>query len=187
METDDEWSEYDLSPTSPVRFNFRRVVGGARVLITQSSPWKLVRQGRIQELRKDLVETVGGWTGVESGPHRYGGIEFLVGGREIGHIHDWGLLDVPLARPLGDAVVDSGMMGHHHILPDSGWVTTVVEDQGDLELAREVLRLSYLWHAANYSHPEINGGKQYVVREVRELSLPEGVKDAFESTLESRV
>lgn len=186
MATDREWDDYELSPTSPVRFNFRRVRGGVRVLLRQAS-WKLLFQNRISDLKMRLVTEVSGWPGVESGPHRYGGTEFLVSGREIGHIHEWGLLDVPLARPLGDAVVGSGVMGRHHVLPDSGWVSTVVEDRDDLELAGEILRLSYLWHAAKYSCPETNLDEQDVVREVEELGLPEGVKDAFTSSLEKRL
>lgn len=176
-----------MSPSSPLRFNYRRVVGGARVLLTEASPWKLLFQHRIRELKSRLVDAVSGWPGVSAGPHRFGGTEFLVDGREIGHIHEWGLLDVPLVRPLGDAVVEAGVMGRHHILPNSGWVTTVMEDGDDLRIAIKVLRLSYLWHAAAYSPDGVDRGVDDVLEEVRGLGLPEHVEQEFERVVRNRV
>lgn len=175
-----------LSPASPVRFHCRRLVGGARLLCTQASPWKLLFQRRVRELKAALVEDVAAWPGVDPAPHRFGGTEFLLDGREVGHVHDWGLLDVPLMRPVGDAVVEAGEAGRHHVLPDSGWVTTVVEDEVDRETARALLRLSSLWHAAKYAPAGVDRDPADVLAEVRTLPLDEPVAAAFAATLRRR-
>lgn len=179
--------ERTLSPASPLKFNYRRVVGGTRLLLTQASPWNLLFQGRIGELKADLVAEVGAWEGVEAVPHRFGGTEFLLEHREVGHIHEWGLFDVPLARPIGDAVVEAGAAGRHHILPDSGWVTTFVEDEAGRDRAREILRLSYLWHVAKYAPPGVDRDLGAIEAGVRDLDLADSIADAFLTTLEERL
>ena len=178
--------ERSRTPASPLKFNYRRVVGGSRLLLTQASPWKLLFQGRIAELKADLVAEVGAWEGVEAVPHRFGGTEFLLEHREVGHIHEWGLFDVPLARPIGDAVIEAGAAGRHHILPDSGWVTTFVEDEADRDRAREILRLSYLWHVAKYAPAGVIRDLDAIEAEVRDLDLADPVSDVFLATLEVR-
>ena len=35
------------------------------------------------------------WPGVEAHPHRFGGTEYRIGKREIGHIHGDALVDIP--------------------------------------------------------------------------------------------
>lgn len=179
--------ERTLSPASPLKFNFRRIVGGSRLLLTQASPWKLLFQGRIGELKADLVAEVASWEEVEAVPHRFGGTEFLLEHREVGHIHEWGLFDVPFARPIGDAIVEAGEAGRHHILPDSGWVTTFVEDQVDRDHAREILRLSYLWHVAKYAPDGVERDLTAIEAEVRGLALADSIADAFETTLAERL
>ena len=187
MTTDEgHWDDRSLSPASPLKFNYRRIVGGTRLLLTEASPWKLLFQDRIQAQKARLVEEVGSWSGVEPAPHRFGGTEFLVDGREIGHVHEWGLFDAPLARPIGDAVVDAGEAGNHHILPDSGWVTTFVEDDPGREHARELLRLSYCWHVAKYDPDGVEMGRAGVEREVESLSLDDSVLGTFLEALDAR-
>lgn len=166
-------------------FNYRRLVGGTRVLLREASPWRLVVfRDRIRARRGRLVEIVSDWQGVETGPHRFGGREFRVDGREIGHVHDWGLLDVPLARPLRDAVVEAREAAPHHILPDSGWVATVVETDDDVEGATDLLRLSYLWHVATFSPDGADRNAAEELVEVRDLDLDDRVATAFERALE---
>jgi hypothetical protein len=44
----------------------------------------------IAETVERLVEEVGSWEGDMAGEHRFGGTEWRVGPREIGHVHAWG-------------------------------------------------------------------------------------------------
>lgn len=180
------WEDRDLSPANPLRFNYRRFVGGARLLLTESEPWNLVRQGRVRRLKAELVERVGRWEGVEPGPHRFGGTEFMLDGREVGHIHHFGLLDVPLMRPIGEAVVAAGEAGRHHVLPNAGWVATFVDDPGDRDHAEALLGLSYCWHVAKFNADRFDRAREDVVDEVFELPLDRSVAETFAETLDAR-
>ncbi len=182
----DTWTDAqrELSPGSPLQFNYRRFVGGARLLLTEASPYRLLFQDRISDLKADLVAETAAWDGIEVRPHRFGGTEFLVEGREIGHIHEWGLVDIPFVEPLGEAVRAAGLATRHHILPDSGWATTFVETPADRDRVRELYRLSSLWHLAKYEVTDRS--REGCLEAVRTLDIPDPVKDTFERTLDAR-
>jgi len=83
------------------------------------------------------------WPGVEAYPHRFGGTEFRMGGRELGHIHGDRLLDVPFPKKVRDIIVTEGRAQPHHILPDSGWVSFYIREPADVARAIGLLRESY--------------------------------------------
>lgn len=84
------------------------------------------------------------WPQMASAPHRFGGVEYLLGGRrEIGHIHGDGLVDIPFPRRVRDEVIADGLAQPHHILPDSGWVSVPLHEAADVEQAIALLRRSY--------------------------------------------
>jgi hypothetical protein len=97
----------------------------------------------MREWMKTLVDEVSAWPGVTSHEHRFGGTEFRVGEREIGHVHWFGIVDIPFTVRARDALIAAGRADQHHWLPDSGWTTVRVSKHGR-ENARELLRLSYL-------------------------------------------
>jgi Family of unknown function (DUF5519) len=86
---------------------------------------------------------VSSWPGVEVAPHRFGGVEFRVGRRELGHLHGDRIADLPFPRRSRDELIASGRARAHHVLPDSGWVTASIGDPGGVERAIELFRLSY--------------------------------------------
>jgi hypothetical protein len=90
-----------------------------------------------------LAETVLSWPGVVSEPHRFGGTAFRFGGREIGHLHGEHHLDIPFPRPVRDELVAAGRARPHHILPDSGWVTVLIDSEPELADAIALLRMKY--------------------------------------------
>jgi hypothetical protein len=83
------------------------------------------------------------WPGMSEAPHRFGGVEFNLGTREIGHLHGDRLLDLPFPRKLRDELVASGRAAPHHVLPQSGWVSFRIKSPADTEAAVALLRLSY--------------------------------------------
>jgi len=95
------------------------------------------------EWMKTLVAEVAAWPGVTAHEHRFGGTEFRVGEREIGHVHWFGIVDIPFTVRLRDALIAAGRAEQHHFVPDSGWTTVRVGRHG-IENARDLLRLSYL-------------------------------------------
>ncbi len=83
------------------------------------------------------------WPGVTAHPHRFGGIEFRLGTREIGHMHsDW-LVDIPFPTRVRDELVTGGLAEPHHILSDTGWISFYVREEGDIDRAVALLRRSY--------------------------------------------
>jgi hypothetical protein len=83
---------------------------------------------------------VANWQGVTTHEHRFGGIEFRLGHRELGHLHR-SIADLPYPRRLRDELVAAGRARPHHVLPNSGWVTvpmrTAPEVVGVIELFRQ--------------------------------------------------
>jgi hypothetical protein len=95
-----------------------------------------------------ITETVRTWPGVTVAPHRFGGHEFAVGGREFGHVHGDRQVDLPLTRRVRDVLVAEGATDVHHLFPDSGWVSYDLTEGTDAGALR-LLRLSYLHHVAS--------------------------------------
>lgn len=83
------------------------------------------------------------WPDVTAGSHRFGGREFRVGKREIGHLHGSNVADLPFPRALRDELVAQGQVSPHHHLPDSGWVSFYIRDEKDVPALLALFRLSY--------------------------------------------
>lgn len=96
-------------------------------------------------VRGALVETVGSWPGVTMAGHRFGGTEFRVGRRELGHVHlgPRSFADLPFPRAVRDELISAGRARAHHALPDSGWLTVPIATEADLHDAIEIFRLNY--------------------------------------------
>ncbi len=83
------------------------------------------------------------WPGVTTKIHRFGGTEFTLGRREVGHLHGHGLLDIPFNSPLRDEAVTSGRALPHHIFPQSAWVSVYLRSEEDVPNAVDLLRRNY--------------------------------------------
>ena len=84
-----------------------------------------------------------GWSGITSQPHRFGGTEYCLGRREIGHVHGDSLMDIPFPKTVRNELVKGGRAEPHHILPDSGWISIFLRQPSDVDRAIELLRLSF--------------------------------------------
>lgn len=94
-------------------------------------------------LRAAIREEVLSWPGVTVQRHRFGGVEFRVGRRELGHIHGNHLVDLPFPVRVRQQVVADGHAERHHILPDSGWVSYPLHTRSDVPGAVALLRFAY--------------------------------------------
>ena len=90
-----------------------------------------------------ITHEVAGWDGVSVAPHRFGGIEFLVGRRELGHLHGHHLADLPFPVRVREQLVAEGKAQPHHILPESGWVSDVIRGPSDVAAVIALFRLNY--------------------------------------------
>ena len=92
---------------------------------------------------EQIHEAVTAWEEIEHAPHRFGGTEYRVGHREIGHVHGDSLVDIPFPLPVRDELVKTGAAEPHHILPKSGWVSIFLRNSDDVNRAIQLLRRSY--------------------------------------------
>ena len=97
----------------------------------------------IRSAGENIKRAVSSWVGMETHPHRFGGTEFRIGKREIGHIHGDTLVDIPFPKKIRDEIVAAGEAQAHHILPDSGWVSFYLLQEEDVEKAIQLLKRSY--------------------------------------------
>jgi luciferase-like monooxygenase len=100
----------------------------------------------------DAVRTaIEQWDGVSTHQHRFGGIEFRVGRRELGHLHR-SIADLPFPRRERDELIAAGKARPHHVLPDSGWVTVPMRTTADVTTVIELFRRNYERRASRASH-----------------------------------
>jgi hypothetical protein len=91
---------------------------------------------------RKIHESVMADPGVTAHPHRYGGVEYRLGNRELGHVHGDFQVDLPFPRRVRKELVAEGLASLHHVLPESGWVTLYLREPSDLEKAIELFRRS---------------------------------------------
>lgn len=114
------------------------------------------------DAQNQITQAVLQWPQMNCVPHRFGGIEYQLGTREIGHIHGDTLVDIPFPKAIRNQLVESGQASPHHILPDSGWISFYIRQPEDVSQAIHLLRRSYLLaqeqatkrHTAKPSSPE---------------------------------
>jgi len=90
----------------------------------------------------EVRRAVMGWPGATEHEHRFGGIEFRVGRRELGHLHQT-FADLPFPRRVRDKVIAAGRARPHHVLPDSGWVTAPMRTVSEVGTVVELFRRNY--------------------------------------------
>ncbi len=95
------------------------------------------------EIAERIKQEVLSWPGVTAHPHRFGGVEFRLGHREIGHLHGDRLADLPFPTRIRNELVAAGRAVPHHVLPDSGWVSFHVRSIDDVEAASGLFRQNY--------------------------------------------
>jgi hypothetical protein len=99
-----------------------------------------------EAIRKELLS----WPGVTAVPHRFGGVEFRFGGRELGHLHADRLADLPFPVRIREELVASGRASPHHVLPRSGWVSRYIAGPDDLPAVIGLFRMQYERHRERF-------------------------------------
>lgn len=97
----------------------------------------------VQGAAEKIASAMEGLTGVTAGQHRFGGTEYRLARREIGHVHGDHLVDIPFTTKIREELVAAGKAERHHILPESGWVSIYLRQALDVDRAIELLRLSF--------------------------------------------
>lgn len=97
----------------------------------------------VYSAQERITAAVESWEGMTTALHRFGGVEYLFGRREIGHIHGDRLVDIPFPTRVRDEIVAAGLAQPHHLLADSGWVSFYLREEADIDRAVALLRRSY--------------------------------------------
>lgn len=93
--------------------------------------------------KEKIHAAVTSWPEVTAHPHRFGGTEYRLGRRELGHIHGEALVDIPFPKKVRDEIVAAGRAEAHHILPESGWVSFYLNKESDVEHAIALFKQSH--------------------------------------------
>ena len=81
---------------------------------------------------------------VTQAPHRLGGTEFQVHGLEFMHTHGTLHLDIRLSREDQQKMLEEGKAEPHSFVHhQAGWVRFRIRSEGDVETAKELIRLAY--------------------------------------------
>ena len=96
-----------------------------------------------ESIQQQIVREVSSWPGVTIGSHRFGGIEFRLARRELGHLHGSRLADLPFPMRVREELVAAGKAEPHHVLPESGWVSYYIHDVADVGRVLALFRLNY--------------------------------------------
>lgn len=96
-------------------------------------------RGAKENIHRAMIEC----EGVSASNHRFGGTEYKIGPREIGHVHGNNLVDIPFPIKIRNEIVEKGEAKPHYILPESGWVSIYLKTEDDVERAIVLLKRSY--------------------------------------------
>ncbi len=92
-----------------------------------------------------IVKEVSKLEGVVTSPHSFGGTEFKLGRRELGHVHGDNWADIAFPMEVRNRLVSEGKVEPHHILPQSGWITFRFRTEEDIPSAIELFKMSYAY------------------------------------------
>ena len=90
-----------------------------------------------------IEREVGSWEGVTTHAHRFGGVSFRFGRRELGHLHGERWADLAFHKRIRDMLVETGRAQPHHVLPHTGWVSKQIRTDDDVREVVELFRLAY--------------------------------------------
>ena len=92
-----------------------------------------------ENIKKEILS----WPDVTSNPYRFGGVEFRVNKRDMGHIHGEKLADLPFPMEIRKGLIASGKAIPHIIYPESMWVSYIIRSEEDCPQIIELFQLQY--------------------------------------------
>jgi hypothetical protein len=94
----------------------------------------------LESIQKEILS----WPFVTAETHKFGGTEFRLNKREMGHIHGERLVDLPFPMTIRNELVSSGRVSPHHVLPQSSWVSYWINNgEKDVPEVLELFRMRY--------------------------------------------
>jgi hypothetical protein len=119
--------------------------------------------GYIDEIEAEVLL----WNNTSTSIHKFGGIQFDLEKKEIGHIHSNGLLDILFNRQTKDLLIKEGRVTEHHTFKNSGWVSFYIRNVEDKGYALELLSCSY-----NKIEVKVSNSKfPFLIREITTMPI----------------
>ena|ERR1700761_3440177 len=106
--------------------------------------WAFVSTPAVPKCVDEIEAEVLSWAGTYKSLHKYGGLQLNCKGRELGHIHSNGLMDMLLSRKIKDELLKGGRITDHHSFKNSGWISFYIRGRRDAEYARDLLKMAWL-------------------------------------------
>ncbi len=94
------------------------------------------------ELQAAIEQEVLGWPGVSQEPGRFNSTAYLLGRREIGHVHGNRVVDLPFPRAIYDDLIASGRAQPHQA-GVRGVVSVWLDAPDGVRRAIALLRMNY--------------------------------------------
>lgn len=116
----------------------------AHLFDSQLRLWSLITNPGLLDCFDELEAEVLGWDNTSIGLHKYGGTQYNYKGKEIGHIHSNGILDIRLSRKIKNQLMAEGRIDNHHIFENTGWISFYIRHQSDNAYAKKLLKIAYL-------------------------------------------
>ncbi|WEK18241.1 MAG: DUF5519 family protein [Candidatus Pedobacter colombiensis] len=105
--------------------------------------WVFMTRSYLLDWFDEIEYEVLSWEGTSVSMHKYGGLQFNCRGKEIGHLHGNGLLDVLFTREIKQQLLDKGRIQPHHVFEKSGWISFYIVNYYDKAYAEELLMIAY--------------------------------------------
>lgn len=102
--------------------------------------WTYFTQPVLLDWMDEIEAEVLRWGRTTSVIDKYGGTQFNYNGREIGHIHSNGLLDMLLSRSAKAELMLDGRITDHHTFKNTGWISFYIRNVEDKDYAVALLR-----------------------------------------------
>ncbi len=105
--------------------------------------WCLITKSYLLDWLDEIETEVLSWEGMSTCSHKYGGLQFNYKGKEIGHLHSNGLLDVLFSKKLKERLFVDGRIKPHHVFEKSGWISFYIGNYNDKTYAKRLLKVAY--------------------------------------------
>jgi Family of unknown function (DUF5519) len=106
--------------------------------------WSFIFKPEVLDVIDAVRDEVLSWNDTSESMHKYGGTQFDCRGKEIGHIHGNGILDILFSKKIKEQLLAEGKIKDHHVFTRSGWVSFYIRKKEDEVYAIQLLHLSYL-------------------------------------------
>lgn len=132
---------------------------------------KMEKSKVITELKRAILK----WDETRIGDGDFGAITFLYRGKEFGHIHQNGDLDITFGEQMTQKLLSRNLVEKHLYVPKTN-ITYPVPNEESLPFAVSLLRMSYLSHFIN-SNKEDTISQEIVEKELSKL--PESLSSIY--------